>query len=347
MKALMKKKRGVGNIELVDIEKPMPGANEVLVEVEAAGICGTDLHIKSDHSFYTPPVVLGHEYSGRVVEAGSAVSDLTVGDRVVSPATAYCGHCYHCKTGHVNRCTCEDKRILGVSLANGGFAKYVVVPEFILHKVPPSLSLEEAALAEPTACVVHCVAEQTPISPGDVVVVQGPGTMGLIALQIAKAMGAAEVIVTGVTSDNWRFEIAKKLGADMTLDVQAESDPVGIVFGKTDGIGADVVIEASGAGPARGQALEFVKVTGHVSLLGTQGGDTTLYLDHVVEKELSMIGSWGTIPSSWVLTLRMMSSGQINVKPLITHRVPLTEWKKGFELMEKREAIKVLFTSFE
>ncbi|MFW9933792.1 MAG: alcohol dehydrogenase catalytic domain-containing protein, partial [Candidatus Thorarchaeota archaeon] len=214
MKALMKIARGTGNIEIRDIEKPKPARGEVLIEVAAAGICGTDMHIRQDHSFYTPPVVLGHEYAGTVVEVGDGVKDIHLGDRVTSPATQYCGHCYQCKNAHVNRCTAEGKRILGVSLANGGFAKYVSVPEYVLHKVPDGLSLQEAALSEPAACVVRCVAERSPIAPGDVVLVQGPGTMGLIATQVAKAMGAAKVIVTGITSDQWRFEIAKSVGAD-------------------------------------------------------------------------------------------------------------------------------------
>ncbi|MFW9921411.1 MAG: zinc-binding dehydrogenase [Candidatus Thorarchaeota archaeon] len=347
MKALMKIARGTGNIEIRDIEKPKPARGEVLIEVAAAGICGTDMHIRQDHSFYTPPVVLGHEYAGTVVEVGDGVKDIHLGDRVTSPATQYCGHCYQCKNAHVNRCTAEGKRILGVSLANGGFAKYVSVPEYVLHKVPDGLSLQEAALSEPAACVVRCVAERSPIAPGDVVLVQGPGTMGLIATQVAKAMGAAKVIVTGITSDQWRFEIAKSVGADITIDVLTEKNAVDVVRGETDCAGADVVIEASGSAAARRQALEFVKTTGHVTLLGTQGTNTDLYLDHVVEKELTMSGSWGTLPSTWVMTLRMMASGQLDVKPLITHRISLDEWEKGFELMETQKAIKVLFTQLE
>jgi L-iditol 2-dehydrogenase len=247
----------------------------------------------------------------------------------------------------VNRCTCVDKRILGVSQANGAFAKFLVVPEYILHKVPKGLSMEEAALAEPTACVVHNVAERTPITPGDIVVVQGPGTMGLIAAQVAKAMGAGKVIMTGVTSDRWRLDIAEKTGTDITIDVQQDTDAVETVREHSDGLGADVVIEASGSGIARAQALDFVKVTGHVSLLGVQGSPTDINLDHMIEKELTMVGTWGTIPSSWVTTLRMMATGQINVKPIITHRLSLDEWEKGFDLMETQTAIKVLFTKLD
>jgi L-iditol 2-dehydrogenase len=331
----------------MNIDEPSPAKDEVLIEVAAAGICGTDVHIKHDQAFYTPPVVLGHEYSGKVVEIGSDVSQISVGDLVVSPATQYCGVCYQCKTGHMNRCTAEGKKILGTSLANGAFAKYLTAPEYITHKIPKGVTMQEAALAEPTACVVHSVIDKSPIIPGDVVVVQGPGTMGLLAAQIAKSMGAGKVILTGVTSDQWRFDIAKKIGVDMTLDVQIDSDPVKTVKDESDGRGADVVIEASGACIACNQALDFVKVAGHVTLLGIRGRPLNIDLDIMAVKELTMSGTWGTLPSSWVTTLRLMGTKKIDVGPLITNKISLAEWEKGFELMESQKAIKVLFTEFD
>ncbi len=346
MRGLMKTARGPGNLELKEIKDPRPKRDEILIEVVAAGICGTDVHIKHDQTFYTPPVILGHEYSGKVVEIGPDVTEVAIGDSVVSPATAYCGKCYQCKTGHMNRCTSEKKRILGTSRANGAFAKYLTVPEYIIHKVPKSVPMEEAALAEPTACVVHSVIDKSPIMPGDVVVVQGPGTMGLLAAQIAKAMGAGKVIVTGVSADQWRFDIAKKIGVDLTLDVQVEQDPLKTIMNETNGRGADVVIEASGACIACNQALDFVKVAGHVTLLGIRGRPLEIDLDAIAIKELTMSGTWGTLPSSWVTTLRLMESKKIDVAPLITHRISLDNWENGFELMEKQKAIKVLFTKF-
>jgi L-iditol 2-dehydrogenase len=347
MRALIKTARGPGNLELKEINSPRPKKDEVLIEVAAAGICGTDVHIKHDQTFYTPPVVLGHEYSGRVVEVGPDVTEINISDLVVSPATAYCGKCYQCKTGHMNRCTSEKKRILGTSLANGAFAKYLTVPEYIIHKIPKGVTLEEAALAEPTACVVHSVIDTSPIMPGDVVVVQGPGTMGLLSAQVAKAMGAGKVILTGVTADQWRFDIAKKLGIDMTLNVQVDKDPVRTIKEETDNRGADVVIEASGACIACNQALDFVKVAGHVTLLGIRGRPLEIDLDAMAIKELTMSGTWGTLPSSWVTTLRLMASKKVDVAPLITHRLSLDMWEEGFALMENQKAIKVLFTKFE
>lgn len=343
----MKTARGPGNLELKEVDEPHPTNDEVLIEVAAAGICGTDVHIKHDQAFYTPPVILGHEYSGKVVEIGPDVTQVSTGDLVVSPATQYCGVCYQCKTGHMNRCTSEGKKILGTSLANGAFAKYLTVPEYIIHKIPKGVSMEEAALAEPTACVVHSVIDKSPIIPGDVVVVQGPGTMGLLAAQVAKSMGAGKVILTGVTADQWRFDIAKKIGVDMTLDVQVDSDPVKTVNDESDGRGADVVIEASGACIACSQALEFVKVAGHVTLLGIRGQPLSIDLDSMAVKELTMSGTWGTLPSSWVTTLRLMGTKKVDVSPLITNKISLAEWEKGFELMESQKAIKVLFTKFD
>ena len=347
MRALMKTARGPGNLELREIEEPRPKKDEVLIQVAAAGICGTDVHIKHDQTFYTPPIVLGHEYSGKVVEIGDDVTGIGIGDLVVSPATAYCGKCYQCKTGHMNRCTSEKKRILGTSLANGAFAKYLTVPEYIIHKIPKGVALKEAAMAEPTACVVHSVIEKSPVTPGDVVVVQGPGTMGLLAAQVAKAMGAGKVIVTGVSADQWRFDIAKKIGVDMTLNVQLDPDPVKTIKDETEGRGADVVIEASGACIACNQALDFVKVAGHVTLLGIRGRPLDIDLDAIALKELTMSGTWGTLPSTWVTTLRLMASKKVKVTPLITHRIPLALWEEGFDLMEKQKAIKVLFTEFD
>ncbi|MFW9800288.1 MAG: zinc-binding dehydrogenase [Candidatus Thorarchaeota archaeon] len=342
----MKTARGVGNVELREVEVPTPLSDEVLVEVEAAGVCGSDMHIKHDSIFYSPPIILGHEYVGKVVETGDAITNFHEGDRVVSPPRAHCGHCYQCMTGHVNRCIAAGQRILGFT-ANGAFAKYVTVPGYILHRVPPSVAVEEATLAEPTACVVHAIVDNTLVRPGDVVVVLGPGPIGLLAIQISKVMGAGKVIVTGVSSDSTRLGIATATGADLTINVETESDPAGLVKEHTDGVGADVVIDASGAAAASSQALEFVKVAGNVALIGIIGRPTEINLDLIVEKELKMSGTWGSIPSAWVTTLRLMDQNMIDVKPLITHRIGLGDWEQGFELLEAQQAVKVVFTGLD
>jgi L-iditol 2-dehydrogenase len=338
----MKYARGEGNLELRDISEPRCGAGEVLVEVEAAGICGTDIHILHDQSFYTPPVVIGHEYCGRVVNVGEDVRGLQVGDRVTSPATVPCGECYLCRTNHQNRCAGSNKKILGVSGANGAFAKQMVVPAKIIHKVPGSVTSESAALAEPIACVVHAAIERVDIKPGESVVIQGPGAMGLIATEIAAIQGAGTIIVTGTSVDKERLDIAKNLGADITINVEMEN-PVTVVNEITSGLGADVVLEASGSPAARRQAFDLVRRCGKIGYIGLTGRTKEeANLDNIVEKELNIIGSWGTVWTSWRTTLALMASGKIKAEPLISHRLALEEWRKGFSLMESKVGLKIL-----
>ncbi|RJS76077.1 hypothetical protein CW712_02680 [Candidatus Bathyarchaeota archaeon] len=341
MKAVVKTKRGPGNVELRDIEVPKINPNEVLVEIKFTGICGTDLHIYHDSAFYTPPVVLGHEYSGVIVQKGKKVAGFDIGDRVTSPATIPCGSCLMCRTNHANRCVGEQKRILGTHKANGTFTKYVAVPYRILHKIPQSLSFEEAAVAEPVACVIRAVFERIKVEPGDTVAVLGPGPMGLLTVQAARVAGAKQIVVTGVSADKERFCIAKQLGADLTINVEQE-DAVKVIKDLTDGWGADVVFEASGASAARKQAFKIVRRCGKIGLIGLTGEPTDLNLDHIVEGELDVKGSWGTVWTSWRRTLDLMSSGMIKVAPLITSRLPLEKWKEGFQQMEERKALKVL-----
>jgi len=341
MKAVVKARRGPGNVELREVDTPKIKPDEVLVEVKFTGICGTDVHIYHDLAFYTPPVILGHEYSGVIVQKGSEVAGFDVGDRVTSPATIPCGTCFMCRTNHANRCVGEQKRILGTHKADGTFTKYVAVPSWILHKIPEALSLEEAAVAELVACAVHAIFERVKIEPGDVVAVLGPGPMGLLALQAAKVAGASHIIVTGTNADIDRLEVAKKLGADLMINVE-EEDPVKAVKKLTDGWGADVVLEASGASAARKQAFSMVRRCGKVGLIGLTGKSTDINLDKIVEGELDVKGSWGTVWTSWKKALNLLSSGIIKVAPLITAKLPLEKWREGFKMMEERKALKVL-----
>lgn len=342
MTAVVKTKRGVGNIEVQEVEIPKVEPDSLLVEVKAAGICGTDIHILHDRSVYDPPVILGHEYAGVVIEVGKDVEGFSIEDRVTSPATVPCGECMMCWTGHQNRCTSENKRILGVSKANGAFAKFMSVPAKIAHKIPPKVSFEEAALSEPTACVVHAVAERVEVKVGDVVVFLGPGPMGLLGLQVAKAQGAEQVIVTGTRADKERLRLAKELGADIVINI-AEEEANEIVRGVTDGLGADIVFEAAGSDVARRQAFELVRRTGKIGLIGITGAlSTDIDLDQIVEKELNVRGSWGTVWTSWRRTLKLLAGQKIKIGPLVTAQLKLDEWEQGFRMMEDKTAIKVL-----
>jgi len=341
MKAVVKTARGPGNVELREVEVPKIKPNEVLVEVKFTGVCGTDLHILHDSAFYTPPVVLGHEYSGIIAEKGAEVQGFKLGERVTSPTTIPCGKCLMCRTNHANRCTGEQKRILGAHKADGTFAKYVAVPSVILHRIPEKLSLEEAAVAELAACVVRAVFERVKVNPGEAVAVLGPGPMGLLTVQAAKIAGAKRVFLAGVGADRERFEVAKSLGADTIINVENE-DPVDVVKSFTDGLGADTVFEASGSSIARKQAFSMVRRCGKVGLIGLTGKPSDINLDAIVEGELDVKGSWGTVWTSWKRTLTLLSSGKMRVSPLINAKLPLEKWREGFSLMEERKALKVL-----
>jgi L-iditol 2-dehydrogenase len=291
--------------------------------------------------FYTPPITLGHEYAGVISEVGSKVLNFKVGDKVTSPATIPCEKCFMCKTNHANRCIGKQKRILGCIKTDGTFAKYVAVPSKILHKIPKNLSFDESALAETVACAIHFVTETVKIILGDVVVVLGPGSIGLLSLQVAKISGAEKIIVIGKSEDKDRLKLAEKLGAEITINVD-EEDPIKTVKTITKGLGADVVLEASGASVARKQAFDLVRRCGKLGLIGLTGKSTDINLDKVVEGELDVKGSWGTIWTSWKKALSLIDSRKIKVAPLITDKLPLDRWFEGFKMMEERKALKVL-----
>lgn len=342
MKGLVKYDKGPGNMEIREIAEPVIEPGHVKIEVKAAGICGSDLHIyHSDIAIpVRPPVVTGHEFSGVVTEVGEGVTSCKVGDRVSSEtAYAYCGKCHNCKTGRYN--LCDERRTLGYWF-NGAFAKFTMVPEGRIHVLPDSISFEEAALLEPAACVTHAVMDLATIQAGNVVLVSGPGAIGLIALQVAKAHGAY-VIVSGTSIDAERLEFAKKLGADLTVDVTKE-DLLEVVKSKTImGRGADVVLECSGSGRATAAGIEAVKKQGQFVQIGLAGKPFELNFDRICYKEIKVTGSLGSVWTSWINAINLVSSKQLNLKDLVSHTFKLDEWETGFDVFEKKEGLKILF----
>ncbi len=341
MKAVMKVERGVGHVELRDIPVPEPGRGEVLIEVEAAGICGTDLHIYHDEFKTIPPVVLGHEVAGRVVALGPTVSGVEEGARVTTETYfSTCGTCRYCRDGRTNLCL--QRKSIG-SAVNGGFTRYVVVPAANLHALPESVDFEAGALTEPLACVVHGVLNMRTIVAGDLAVIAGPGAIGLLTLQVVKASGAA-VVMLGTDADSHRLALAAELGADYTLNVQ-QADPADLIAELSEeGLGADVVYECSGAGPAAQQLLPLVRRRGRYAQIGLFGKSIAWDLDQVCYKELTVTGSNASVPSSWSKALCLMATGAVDTKPLITHRFPVTEWSEAFAVFESKQGVKTLLT---
>jgi len=340
VKAVVKYALGQGNVELRDMPKPSPDPDEVKIEVKAAGICGSDLHIYHGDIklLIKPPVTMGHEFSGVVTEVGSSVSEWKPGDRVTSETSAQvCGECISCRTGNYN--VCAEKRLIGYWF-NGAFAKYCVVPSRLVHRLPDSVSFNSGALSEPLACCVNAVVEKTVILPGDFVVIAGPGPIGLLSLQLAKAQGGFTVLVgTGV--DRKRLAIGRELGADVTVNIE-EEDPLKVVSGLTDKAGADVFIECSGSPSAVRSGFQLVRRRGQYTQIGLTGRSFELDFDNVAYKEITVRGSLGQSWPYWKRGLKMLSEGLVKTGPLISDVLLLQQWKEAFRKVESKEGLKVI-----
>lgn len=341
MKALVKTAKGVGNLELRDVPEPTPAPNQVLIEIKAAGICGTDIHVKHDEFPYWPPVILGHEFAGEIVQVGAEVEGWKIGDRVVGePHTLACGTCPLCRTGNIQICSAKRSPGWGI---DGAFTKYLAYPTHLLHRIPDNLSYVEAALAEPTANVVSDLLERGKVEPEDFVVVVGPGPIGLIAAQAARAEGARAVMIVGTNADeSLRLATARKLGIHHVVNLQQE-DPVAKCLELTNGIGADLVVECSGAPPAIAGTVDYVRKLGRICAIGLTGKKLVqLDWDKFQGKVCTIVFNMSTYYTSWDRALSMLASGKVNAKEIITHQFPLDEWEQAFEAVENLSALKAV-----
>ncbi len=314
------------------------------LRVKAAGICGTDLHIYKDEFRSWPPVVLGHEVAGEIAEVGEDVTDLEPDMRVTTETYfSTCGACRYCRNGQQNLCL--NRRSIG-SAVNGGFTHFVVVPAHNIHGLPDSVDFESGALTEPLACVVHGVLGAPTVAPGDVAVVAGPGAIGLLTLQVVKSAGAT-VVVLGMEADTRRLELARDLGADYTFNVQEQNPKALIADITSEGLGADVVYECSGAGPAANQLIDLARRRGRYVQIGLFGPPVSWDLDQLCYKELVATGSNASVPSAWLRAVRLMETGRVQTKPLITHVYDITDWGEAFATFDSKSGIKTLLRPVE
>lgn len=344
MKALMKTEPGFGHVAVCGISEPQPGPGQVKIRVKAAGICGTDLHIYHDEFKTKPPVVLGHEVAGEITAVGDGVSTVAPGQRVTTETYfSTCGTCRYCRNGQTNLCL--NRKSIG-SAVNGGFTTYLIVPEQNIHALPDNVSFEAGALTEPLACVVHGVLNTPTVAPGDVAVIAGPGAIGLLTLQVVKSAGAVAVVL-GTHQDTHRLELARQLGADHMIDVEAE-DPAPVVRDLTiEGLGADVVYECSGAGLAARQLLELVRRRGRYVQVGLFGKPVAWDLDQLCFKEITATGSNASVPSAWLRALDLLRTDAVRTDSLITHEYPITAWQEAFAVFEARSGVKTIFRPVE
>jgi L-iditol 2-dehydrogenase len=343
MKALVKKELGFGNLEILDVEEPKVGKDQVKILVKYSGICGTDIHTYEGHYKVKAPVILGHEFSGEIVEVGENVTEFKPGDRVTSETTFYiCGKCIYCRLGDYN--LCSSRKGLGTQ-QNGSFAKYVIARKESIHKLPEHVDYVSAAMTEPLACAHHAVAKAT-IKEGDVVVVLGPGPIGLLTAQIVKTYGAT-VIITGLSTDKLRLEKAKELGMDYAVNIQ-EEDISSIVKSLTDGYGADVVFECTGAVSAVNMGLDLLKKKGQFIQVGIFAkSEIPIDSEKIIQKEITMVGSRSQKPSDWEPVLALMNEKKVNAKALVTHQFNIAQWDEAYKVIKSGEAIKVLLTPID
>lgn len=329
---------GEGKMSVREVPVPhIKNADDVLLEVEAAGVCGTDLHIVEVPPGHpaTPGAILGHEYVGRVLETGDAVSTVQPGDRVVVAPNLYCGICEPCTSGRPNQC--EHFTTLGIFL-DGGFAKYNVAPERALFKVAPTLPPQEAVYAELLSCIVGGT-EKVRLQPGETVAILGAGPVGLMFELVFKAAGAGKIIMTDIAP--YRLDYARKLGADVVVNVKTEN-PVAITREATDGRGVDVVVDAVGS--LLPQAIEQAAVGGKIVLFGmNQQAYPQVHQFDITRKELTVLGTYIGI-NTFPKAIRMLESGVVKPSALTTHTLPLPRILEGIAALRAGEGIKVVVT---
>ena len=337
MQALVKYASGPGMTRLQEMPEPAVLPDHAVIEVKATGICGTDLHIQAGEYPAKVPVILGHEFSGVVADIGVGAPAEWLGQRVT--AIVYfitCGVCRFCSTGQWN--LCPQRKSVG-SGVNGAFARYVLVPARNLRRLPANVDFVAGAVTEPLACCAHGVLEKAVVRPGDVVLVTGPGAIGLLTAQILLAQ-AATVVLVGTPDDQVRLDLARQLGV---LHTTAQS-PLELVQELTHGEGADVVFECSGAAAAARLGLAAVRRAGQFIQLGLFGKSVEIDWDQAVMKETDLRPSFASTWQSWEYALHLLGSGQVQTRPLVTDVLPLDAWEDAFRRFRARQGTKFILT---
>ncbi len=340
MRALVKPARGPG-LEIRSVPRPQPGPGDVLVKVHAGGICGTDLHIEEwdpwAASRLHPPRVIGHEFCGRVAEIGPDVQGVAVGDFISGESHVSCGHCHLCRQGEAH--ICETLEIIGVD-RDGAFAEYVVTPARNAWKMAPGVPREVAAIMDPLGNAVH-TAFASDVA-GRSVVIMGCGPIGLCAILIARKAGATPTVAVDVNP--YRLRLATTLGADRVLDARTEDVPR-VVRSLTDGAGADVLLEFSGSPQGLHAGLAALRNGGFAALLGLPHKPIELDLtNEVIFKGVRLAGIFGRrLWQTWYQATALLAAG-LDIRPVITHRLPLNQFEHAFALMRSGTCGKVILT---
>jgi alcohol dehydrogenase/L-iditol 2-dehydrogenase len=326
-------------VELRDVPVPQPGMGEVLLRVRGVSVCGSDVHQYHNRQSWpvNVPVILGHEFCGEVAEVGPGVIGFAPGDRVVSETAAEIDpDSPQTRCGQYN--LDPRRRGFGYGL-DGAMARYVKVPARCLHRLSAQVPFEVAALTEPCCVAYQAVVVNSRVRPGDVVAVIGPGPIGLLCAAVARLCGAARVVLAGITRDRPRLDLGLRMGATDAFDVQAE-DVAQAICAMGDGQGADVVIDAAGVSASLRDALAWVRPAGQVTKVGWGPQPFGFSLDPLVQKAVTLQGSFSHNWPVWERVLRLVATGQLDPRPLIGRVSPLADWKASFDGMADGSLVK-------
>lgn len=339
MKALVKPRPGPCALELADWPEPVCGPQQVKIEVSGCGICGTDLLVREDKYKNFPPVVLGHEFAGTVADVGADVRGFVPGQKVaILPSSAItCGLCLACRRGEYM--FCAERRGMGHG-TSGGLTRFVTVKPTQVFALPDGVDLDTAAMAEPFACAVHAVLEIGKPVVGDVALVSGPGSIGLMILKLLVASGV-RAIVTGTERDVDRLELAKKLGATAAINVE-RTPPDDVIRALTDGRGVDIAFEVAGAGASVRACLAALRRAGRFVQVGVCGREVEIVWDQLLLKQVELLGSLAHTETTWHRVMRIFGQQSVRVDDLITHKLPLDRWEEAFALVESKQGVKVM-----
>ena len=339
MKSAVKDRPEPG-IWVKEFPKPTPGPGEALVRVHRASICGSDVGLYDFSPAYAGfaklPIIPGHEFAGEVAELGESTSGFHVGERVVAESVLTCGACAHCTSGRSNLCI--NFRIFGIHV-NGGFSEYVSVPAKHLHHMRGKLSFEQAAIIEPLAVCCHAINEVAKVNPTDIVVVLGPGPIGLLAAQVARAKGCRDIVISGIDVDEKRLAIASNLGFRAVNS--SKENLVEAVLKSTRDIGADVVAVAAGSGQALTQACDCVRKGGKILNIAIYPKPVELTVTNLVRREISVLGTFGSTWKNYEEAMDLAADNRVALQSLVTHSFPIDDAKTAFEKAKAKEGCKV------
>ncbi len=341
MKALIRYGIREREFALKDIPRPTPMETQALIRVKAVGVCGTDVHMYHGQIDTPVPIIIGHEFCGIVEETGNKVTRVKPGDKIVSRLNVdVCGTCVPCLKGSPHMC--EKRATPGVA-ADGADAEFFCIDQSQLIPIPDEIKDEHAAIVEPMAICAHAL-ERCPVENEDTVVVFGPGPIGLIVAQMAKLAGAAHVIIVGTDVDETlRLPVARKCGIEYVLNTMKD-DITEKIMHLTNGEGADMIIEASGAEAAINQSIQLIRRHGRICVIGLPGKPSTnVNWSLAATKAISIIFSYSSSPYSWNIALSMLARKALIVEPIITHAYPLEDYEKMFEEIQQGNVVKGVF----